>query len=123
MVLDAVRNSDKEFVALKRIKTSIHPFELEIGKYLCSPPLSFDKRNHCCPILEVLRDPTDSDVHVIVMPFLRKFYDPKFVTVGEAIDFFRQAFEVGQRLGRYHPYSLTVIQGLQFMHEHHVAHR
>ncbi|RDX54859.1 hypothetical protein OH76DRAFT_1478375 [Lentinus brumalis] len=105
-VLDATRNCDGEPVALKRVHRSVHPYEVDIGRYLCSPALSSDKRNHCCPVLEVLQDPTDADIQIIVMPFLRKFYDPKFVTIGEAIDFFRQAFE-----------------GLQFMHEHHVAHR
>ena len=28
------------------------------------------------------------------MPFLRSYNDPKFATVGEAIEFFRQALEV-----------------------------
>ncbi|TFK77755.1 hypothetical protein K466DRAFT_508139 [Polyporus arcularius HHB13444] len=40
------------------------------------------------------------------MPLLREYDDPKLATVGEAMELFRQMFE-----------------GLQFMHEHHVAHR
>ncbi|OBZ70643.1 hypothetical protein A0H81_09385 [Grifola frondosa] len=38
----------------------------------------------------------------MAMPFLRRYNDPRFWTVGEVIEFFRQIFE-----------------GLQFMHEHH----
>jgi len=58
------------------------------------------------PIYEVLEVPGDSDAKVLVMPLLRAFDDPRLETVGEAVEFFRQVFE-----------------GLQFMHENHVAHR
>jgi serine/threonine protein kinase len=40
------------------------------------------------------------------MPLLRKYDSPRFDSIGEAVEFFRQMFE-----------------GLQFMHHHHVAHR
>lgn len=36
----------------------------------------------------------DSDIHIMVMPLLRTYKDPKMDTVGEAISFFLQAFEV-----------------------------
>ncbi|KAA1478174.1 hypothetical protein DENSPDRAFT_921344 [Dentipellis sp. KUC8613] len=40
------------------------------------------------------------------MPLLRAFDSPEFLTVGEAVDFFGQ-----------------IMEGVAFMHEHHVAHR
>lgn len=56
------------------------------------------------------------------MPLLRQFFDPKLETVGEAVEFFRQAFEVCLSFASM-MCSQTQHQGLQFMHEHHVAHR
>ncbi|KAI0709591.1 hypothetical protein C8T65DRAFT_739950 [Cerioporus squamosus] len=105
-LIDAVRVKDGEMVVFKRVSKSVHPYEVEIGRFLTSPPLSDNPRNHCCRILEVLQDPRNPDIQIIVMPFLRSYNQPKFATVGEAVEFFRQAFE-----------------GLQFMHEHRVAHR
>ncbi|KAI0709586.1 kinase-like domain-containing protein [Cerioporus squamosus] len=105
-VLDAVRTNDGQLVVIKHDSKSIHPFESDIALFLSSPPLSTDPRNHCVPILEVIDDPYDADRRLMVMPLLRTYDDPKFATVGEAVEFFRQAFE-----------------GVQFMHEHHVAHR
>ena len=93
-VLDAVRQSNGSLVLLKCISVSVHPNEIPIAQYLTSPPLSDDPRNHCCPVLEVLDDPLNPDTRIIVMPHLRKFNDPRFQTVGEAIDFCRQSFEV-----------------------------
>ncbi|TFK83402.1 hypothetical protein K466DRAFT_665869 [Polyporus arcularius HHB13444] len=105
-IMDAVRTKEGTIVVMKRIHKSVHPLEGEIGRFLSSPPLASDPRNHCCPILDVLSDPEDPDVQLIVMPLLREYDDPKLVTVGEAVELFRQLFEC-----------------LQFMHEQHVAHR
>ena len=96
-VLDAVRDSDGQTVVIKRISRSIHPHEISIGQFLSSPPLSSDSRNHCCPILDVLDDPMDTDMQLMVMPLLRIYDDPRMNTVGEAIAFLRQAFEVRVR--------------------------
>ncbi|RPD78676.1 hypothetical protein L226DRAFT_610542 [Lentinus tigrinus ALCF2SS1-7] len=106
IVIDAVRIKDGAVVVLKRTLKSVHPFESKIGCFLSSPPLTSDPRNHCCPILEVLDDPQDTDVQLIVMPLLREYYEPKLASVGEAMEMFRQLFE-----------------GLQFIHEQHIAHR
>lgn len=92
--MDAVRKVDGEVVALKRILKSNHPHEVEIGLYLSSPPLSEDSRNHCCPILATLHPPDDKNLVILVMPFLRKHDNPIYTTVGEAVEFFRQVFEV-----------------------------
>ncbi|KAI0709581.1 kinase-like domain-containing protein [Cerioporus squamosus] len=105
-VIDAVRTKDGEMVAIKQVDKSDHPQEVEIGRYFTKPPLSDEFRNHCIPYFEVLQDPQIANIELVVMPLLREYNDPPFVTVGEAVEFFHQAFE-----------------GLQFMHEHHVAHR
>ncbi|KAI0744013.1 kinase-like domain-containing protein [Daedaleopsis nitida] len=105
-VMDAVRERDGEMVAIKHYSRSTHPFESDIALFLSSPPLAENSRNHCCPILDVLDDPHDHDQRFLVMPLFRFYTDPKFVTVGESVEFFRQAFE-----------------GLQFIHSQHVAHR
>ncbi len=110
-------------VVIKQIPKSVHPYEVDIGRYLTSSPLSDDPRNHCCPILDVLQDPRDPDIQLVVMPFLRQYNDPKFSTVGEAVEFFRQALDVcvtNPHAGRD---TDQIPQGLQFMHDHHVAHR
>ena len=93
-VLDAVRDSDGRTVVIKRVSRSIHPYEISIGRLLCSSHLSSSPRNHCCPVLDVLDDPFDSDLQLLVMPLLRRYTDPRMNTVGEAIAFFQQAFEV-----------------------------
>ncbi|KZT74546.1 hypothetical protein DAEQUDRAFT_742671 [Daedalea quercina L-15889] len=87
-VLDAARSSDGKYI------------------FLSSEPLASDPRNHCVPLLDVLRDPEDGDICLLVMSMLRRCNNAPFVTVGEAIEFFQQAFE-----------------GLLFIHEHNVAHR
>ncbi len=91
-IMDAVRIKDGTTVVIKRILKSVHPHESDIGRFLYSLPP--DPRNHCCPTLDVLDDPEDSDVQLIVMPLLRAYDDPKLATVGEAMEFFRQLFEV-----------------------------
>ncbi|KAJ7177785.1 hypothetical protein C8R46DRAFT_1074931 [Mycena filopes] len=105
-IMDAERVSDGKHIILKSVSNKTHPFEVELGMLFSCPPLSEDPRNHCIPILEVLQDPEDNDKQIIVMPRLMRFYHPIFDTVGEVIDCFRQVFE-----------------GIQFMHENHVAHR
>ena len=93
-VMDATRISDNQFVLLKSVKKSIHPYEVEIGRFLSSPPLADDSQNHCVPIYDVLQDPNDDDIVIIVMPLLRRYNDPRFDTIGEAVSFFSQIFEV-----------------------------
>ncbi|KAJ3507885.1 hypothetical protein NLJ89_g6055 [Agrocybe chaxingu] len=105
-LIDAVKLEDDSRVALKKFRKSVHPFEEDISKYLSSEPLASDPRNHCVPILETLYPPGDEDTVILVMPLLRAYDSPRFDTVGEVMDCFRQLFE-----------------GLQFMHERHVAHR
>ncbi len=103
--MDAARVKDGTVVMIKRISKSIYPFESDIGLYLSSPPLSSDPRNRCIRILEVLEDPYEKDGQLVVMPLLRRHYDPKLVTVGEAVELFRQTFEVSR-----YDYDATVLR-------------
>jgi hypothetical protein len=79
---------------MKRISKSYHPSEVEIAQLFSANSLASDPRNHCIQILEVLQDPEDEDLAVMVMPFLRPYDNPRFETFGEAVECFRQLFEV-----------------------------
>ncbi|OBZ70648.1 hypothetical protein A0H81_09376 [Grifola frondosa] len=105
-IVDATRMSDGTVVTLKNVSKSLHPHEADIGLYFSAEQLASDAHNHCVPIYEILHDPNDEDLVLLVMPLLRSFDEPPFDTVGEAVDFFRQCLE-----------------GMQLMHHHHVAHR
>ncbi|EED86080.1 predicted protein [Postia placenta Mad-698-R] len=85
---------------------SLHPHEADIGSYFCSNELSSDPDNHCVPLYDVLKDPLEEDIVILVMPLLRKCNVPEFGTIGEVVEFIRQ-----------------LVNGLRFMHVHHVAHR
>jgi len=105
-IIDATRLSDGSLVTMKKIQTDTHPFELEIGQFLSSDQINSDPRNHCVCISDVLPDPTESNLSIIIMPYLRAFDNPAFLTFGEAVACFKQ-----------------LIEGLRVMHENHVAHR
>lgn len=94
IICDATRMSDGAYVALKIIRPAVHPHEVDIGTFLSSQNLAADPKNHCVPIYEVLRVPGDDEKIIIVMPLLRQWNSPNFETIGEAVDFFRQLFEV-----------------------------
>ena len=105
-LLDATRISDGKLVGLKRVRKPIHPLEAEICQLFSSEPLASHPDNHCVPLYEVLDPPSDPDTIILVMPFLRKYDSPQLQTIGEVVEFFRQAFK-----------------GMQFIHKHCVAHR
>ncbi|KAI0312536.1 hypothetical protein OF83DRAFT_637400 [Amylostereum chailletii] len=105
-VMDATRISDGAFVILKRISLNVVSEELEINKFFSSEPLASDPRNHCAAASEHLIVPEDETEVILVMPLLCPFDDPPFESFGEVVSLFTQLFE-----------------GVQFMHEHHVAHR
>ncbi|KAK0491842.1 hypothetical protein EDD18DRAFT_1290915 [Armillaria luteobubalina] len=112
LIIDATRTEDDKLVALKKISKMDFPFELGLGTFLSSSPLSDNPRNHCVPVYEVLQSPHDPDVQLIVMPRLREAHTPSFDTVGEFVDAFQQIFEVP-----------SVYYGIEFMHENFVAHK
>jgi hypothetical protein len=93
-LIDARRIHDGARVSLKSIDVSRHPYEIEIGRHFCSPPLGEDPANHCVPIYDVLEVPTDNNIAILVMPLLRNARDPFFDTVGEVVDCVHQLFEV-----------------------------
>jgi hypothetical protein len=92
--MDATRTSDGTRVLLKWIIKSEHPYEVDIATFLASKRLASDPKNHCIPIYDVLKVPDDPDKTILVMPLTRGFDKPRFRTVGEAVDFFDQFFEV-----------------------------
>ncbi|KAF7797588.1 hypothetical protein EIP86_008788 [Pleurotus ostreatoroseus] len=105
-LLDATRISDGQVVKLKRVNDVTHRNELEVNRLFSSEPLVSHPRNHCVPVWDFLDVPGERYIHIIVMPLLQKFNHPPFEAVGEAVEFFRQ-----------------ILEGLQFMHQCHVAHR
>ncbi|TFK64547.1 hypothetical protein BDN72DRAFT_802046 [Pluteus cervinus] len=105
-LIDAARTVDNKTIMLKKISRLVHPYEVELTAMWTEPHLASHPHNHCVRLIEVLTPPNDSDVAIVVLPLLRELLSPKFLTVGEAVEFFRQAFE-----------------GLKFIHENHVAHR
>lgn len=94
LLMDAQRVSDESFVYLKRMEQggAGAADELQICQFLSSEAMLKDPRNHCVPIIEELR--CSNGESIMVMPFLRPFYNPKFQTFGEAVAFFIQLFEV-----------------------------
>lgn len=92
--LDARRISDGEFLMLKKIQKSVHPYEAEIGLFFSQEPLASHPMNHCIPIFDVLVPPDDPDIQILVMPLLRKNGEPSIATIGEMMEFLRQLFEV-----------------------------
>ncbi|KAJ7902316.1 kinase-like domain-containing protein [Mycena leptocephala] len=104
--MDAIRIEDGASVVLKVVSKSEHPDEARIFQYFSSPELASDARNHCLPLLAQLSPPDDEDKVIFVMKLMRKYDSPRFDTFGEVVEFFRQMFE-----------------GVQFMHQHRVAHR
>jgi hypothetical protein len=129
-ILDAIRMKTGELVALKRVYHFENSQEFKIGNFFSEDSLASDPQNHCVPIQEIMEVPTHlyNGISLIVMPFLRRPDDPPFLTIGEAVEFFRQVFEVCKLVtlrGNF-IFSIFVIQlfqGLQFMHKHNIAHR
>ncbi|KAJ7147612.1 hypothetical protein C8R43DRAFT_889589 [Mycena crocata] len=107
-VIDAIRVKDGLAVVLKKLKRSSpdSATETKIGLYFSTPPQASHPWNHCIPTYEVLHVPDDDEHELVVMPALRRFTSPRFDTVGEVVECWRQIF-----------------QGIQFMHAHDVAHR
>ncbi|KAG8921539.1 hypothetical protein FRC01_000196 [Tulasnella sp. 417] len=103
-LMDAQRLSDGKTIYLKHTKKDSP--EVEIGQYLSSEELRNNPRNHCLPVLEVLRNEDDPEHVLLVMPWLRRIDSPEPASVRECVDFVQQTLE-----------------GLTFMHEHKVAHR
>lgn len=105
-VMDAVRVRDRRPVMLKRLLPEEGPYELEINQLFSSSELADDPRNHCAPLLDLVELQGPEYHKIMVFPLLRPFNSPRFQTVGEFVAFFTQ-----------------ICEGIQFMHQHNVAHR
>ena len=81
-------------VTLKRIKREHHPYEADIALYLSSEALASQSANHCVPVYGIITLDEEDDTMIMVMPLLRPYDDPHFDTIGEAVECFRQLFEV-----------------------------
>jgi hypothetical protein len=92
MLMDATRIVDGKRVMLRKVSQN----ELEISVFFkhSHETITNDPRNHCIPIFDVLEVPYEDETAIIVMPFLRPFYTPRFETRGEVLEFFRQILEV-----------------------------
>ena len=97
--MDATRISDGVVVMMKRVDISRHPTEVELTTMLSSPPLTSEARTHCIPIYDVLQDPDDDKYSLMVLPLLRRYASPRFDTIGEAVECFRQIIQVHQGFG------------------------
>ncbi|KAH7101464.1 kinase-like domain-containing protein [Auriculariales sp. MPI-PUGE-AT-0066] len=104
-VLDAIRSSDKIPVTLKAIKAQFED-EASYLQFFGQKKPSGDSRNHCVPLLEILRPPLEPATVILVFPRLVPWDVFPFSRLDEAFEFFGQ-----------------VLEGLAFMHDHHVAHR
>ncbi|KAI0629604.1 kinase-like domain-containing protein [Trametes polyzona] len=100
-VIDGTRKSDNKQVAIKCVKNKGH--EIQISQFIssiCRPD------DHCVAILEVLPDPLDNQMSLLVMPYLRPYNDPELQAVGDVVEFVSQ-----------------VLVGLRFLHRNRIAHR
>ena len=80
---------------LKRVTPSRGVEEMSVNEWLFSTnEFSLDPRNHCVIPLEILHVPDAEEEHVVVMPFMRPFNEPRFETFGEFVAFCDQVFEV-----------------------------
>ncbi|KAI0245370.1 kinase-like domain-containing protein [Lactifluus subvellereus] len=104
LIMDATRVSDGKTVMMKRLLEREGPYELQINRLFSSDLLGSNPRNHCARLLDVIELPNDPPI--MVHSHLRPYYNPPFQTYGEFVAFFGQ-----------------ICEGIQFMHEHNVAHR
>ncbi|KAL6303435.1 hypothetical protein BKA93DRAFT_788470 [Sparassis latifolia] len=103
-VMDAVKEDGGELVSLKSVERDGN--EVRIAQYLFKSDARSDPLNHCVPVVDVLQDPLDPKLSILIMLYLRPFNDPEFGTIGEAVEFMRQTLE-----------------GLCYLHSRGVAHR
>ena len=94
--MDARRMSDNELVLIKKVRSG--SAELRIACSLYSDTLRNDPRNHCVPVLEILRDSEDEAWSYMVMPFLRYIDDPPFESVENVLDCCEQLLVVSGHL-------------------------
>jgi hypothetical protein len=70
--------------------------EAYFGQKLASEPLALDPKNHCIRFIEILHVPDNEAMDLIVMPHMYHWNKIPFLTIGEAVEFFSQIFEVSK---------------------------
>lgn len=68
--------------------------EVEIGKFLSSPELRYNPRNHSIPLFDVVDDPAVPDGVILVLPLLRHLGEPRPESVRESLELVEQTLEV-----------------------------
>lgn len=92
VINSATRISDGSQVMLKKLVNSSGK-EATIGHLFSSEPQRSNPSNHCIPLLEVLSIPEEHTTF-LVLPFLSDWDNPPLETIGEAVAFFKQIFQV-----------------------------
>ncbi|TFY80290.1 hypothetical protein EWM64_g3725 [Hericium alpestre] len=93
MAIDATRISDGKPVFVKFVDTGeVGTSEVDISLFFSEEPRKSDPHNHCVPVLDVLHHPDEHGAYLVI-PALRKFDSPPFLTVDEPVDFVDQIFE------------------------------
>jgi len=103
VIMASTRMTDKLPVMLKHAETETS--ELPILSVLSSEPLASHPENRTVPLLDVILSPDSDEAVYLVFPQLRPFAHPPFQTPAEILHCFRR-----------------FLQGLQFLHEHNIAH-
>ncbi len=98
--MQGTRLSDGRIVVLKQIWTERTPTEQTITRVFWDEPNASDPGNHSNFVYDVLHSPIYK-VAFFVMPYLMRVHATRFATVGEAMECFRQVFEVSCSLGPY----------------------
>ena len=68
--------------------------ETEIALFLSSGENAQGCKNHCVPVLDVIREETKRPRDFLLLPLLRPFDDPPFFSVEEVLDFMKQTLQV-----------------------------
>jgi len=88
------RLEDGLAVLLKCISPSQGLHQIKVAKFFSTESVISDPRNHCIPLLDTIEVPSLQEMTILVMPFVWRSSEPSFLTVGEAIEYFRQIVEV-----------------------------
>ncbi|KAI0040923.1 hypothetical protein FA95DRAFT_1527129 [Auriscalpium vulgare] len=105
-IVDATRMADGKQVILKRLPDEdSSPDEVDITMLFSSEQYMQRPKNHCIPVIETKRFEELSET-VLVLPRMRPYDNPRFRTFGEVVAFAKQ-----------------IIEGIELMHELHIAHR
>lgn len=92
--MSATRMSDGAQIILKKLRSSpTSKKEIELYQFFSNADRISDPKNHCVQVLDVLSLPEEK-LEFVVFPFLSYWDQPRFETIGEAVEFFRQMFEV-----------------------------